>query len=63
MHNYFLTVIPPGKANGGRNGGKTSANRAMTGSCFNVKLSVVINNAFIGARIESNLLAYLCYLS
>lgn len=39
MHNYFLTVLPPGKANGGRNGGKTSANRAMTGSCFNVKLS------------------------
>lgn len=39
MRNYFLTVIPPGKANGGRNGGKTSANRAMTGSCFNVKLS------------------------
>lgn len=39
MHNYFLTVLPPRKANGGRNGGKTSANRAMTGSCFNVKLS------------------------
>lgn len=36
---------------------------AFTVLTDNVKLSVVINNAFIGARIESNLLAYLCYLS
>lgn len=42
MYNYFLTVLPPRKANGGRNGGKTSASLAMTGSCFNVKLSEVI---------------------
>lgn len=52
MRNYFLTVIPPGKANGGRNGGKTSANRAMTGSCFNVKLSVVIKWEILGASVK-----------
>lgn len=52
MHNYFLTVLPPRKANGGRNGGKTSANRAMTGSCFNVKLSVVIKWEILGASVK-----------
>lgn len=52
MRNYFLTVLPPGKANGGRNGGKTSANRAMTGSCFNVKLSVVIKWEILGASVK-----------
>lgn len=52
MHNYFLTVLPPQKANGGRNGGKTSANRAMTGSCFNVKLSVVIKWEILGASVK-----------
>lgn len=52
MHNYFLTVLPPRKANGGRNGGKTSANRAMTGPCFNVKLSVVIKWEILGASVK-----------
>lgn len=52
MRNYFLTVLPPGKANGGRNGGKTSANRAMPGSCFNVKLSVVIKWEILGASVK-----------
>lgn len=52
MHNYFLTVLPPRKANGGRNGGRTSANRAMTGSCFNVKLSVVIKWEILGASVK-----------
>lgn len=52
MHNYFLTVLPPRKANGGRNGGKTSANRAMTGSCFNVKLSEVIKWEILGASVK-----------
>lgn len=52
MHNYFLTVLPPRKAYGGRNGGKTSANRAMTGSCFNVKLSVVIKWEILGASVK-----------
>lgn len=52
MHNYFLTVLPPRKADGGRNGGKTSANRAMTGSCFNVKLSVVIKWEILGASVK-----------
>lgn len=52
MHNYFLAVLPPRKANGGRNGGKTSANRAMTGSCFNVKLSVVIKWEILGASVK-----------
>lgn len=52
MHNYFLTVLPPRKANGGINGGKTSANRAMTGSCFNVKLSVVIKWEILGASVK-----------
>lgn len=52
MHNYFLAVLPPRKANGGRNGGKTRASRATTGPCLNVKLSVVIKWEILGASVK-----------
>lgn len=52
MHNYFLTVLPPLAFRGGRNGGKTRASRATIGSCFNVKLSVVIKWEILGASVK-----------
>lgn len=52
MHNYFLTVLPPRKANDGRNDGKTRASRATTSPCLNVKLSVVIKWEILGASVK-----------